>query len=41
MPYWIGLGIADYAVKLAIALLALIPFRFAIRKLNNDQKNKN
>ena len=27
LPYWVGLGIADWMVKLSIALLALIPFR--------------
>jgi uncharacterized integral membrane protein (TIGR00697 family) len=41
MPYWIGLSLADYTVKLAIALLALIPFRFAIRKLNHGQNIEN
>jgi len=27
VPFWIGLAIGDFAVKLGIALLALIPFR--------------
>lgn len=35
LPYWIGLAIADYGVKLGIALLALIPFRIVVTKLSH------
>ena len=29
-PYWAGLAVGDFLVKLAIALVALIPFRLAL-----------
>ncbi|GFE64982.1 queuosine precursor transporter [Litoreibacter roseus] len=35
MPYWVGLAIADYGVKLGIALVALIPFRILVTKLSH------
>ncbi|CTQ33742.1 queuosine precursor transporter [Jannaschia rubra] len=31
-PYWVGLALADWSVKLSIALLALVPFRVITRK---------
>lgn len=31
-PLWVGLGLADWGVKLAIALLALVPFRLITAK---------
>ena len=33
MPFWVTLGVADYAVKLAIALLALVPFRVIVGQM--------
>jgi uncharacterized integral membrane protein (TIGR00697 family) len=33
VPLWVSLAVADWGVKLAIALLALIPFRILTRKL--------
>jgi uncharacterized integral membrane protein (TIGR00697 family) len=33
MPLWVSLAVADWGVKLALALLALVPFRLAVRKL--------
>ncbi len=33
MPLWVSLALADWGVKLALALLALVPFRLAVRKL--------
>ncbi|MCW1918944.1 queuosine precursor transporter [Rhodobacter sp. KR11] len=33
VPYWISLGVADWAVKFAIALFGLLPFRLIIAKL--------
>lgn len=30
VPFWIGLGIGDFAVKMGLALLALLPFRLAV-----------
>jgi uncharacterized integral membrane protein (TIGR00697 family) len=33
-PLWISLALADWGVKLALALLALIPFRFIIQKFS-------
>ena len=32
-PLWVSLAFADWLVKLAIALVALIPFRLITRKL--------
>ncbi|MEO1491511.1 MAG: queuosine precursor transporter [Pseudomonadota bacterium] len=32
-PLWVSLAIADYGVKLAIALIALIPFRMLVQRL--------
>ena len=34
-PLWISLAIADFGVKLALALLALIPFRILVRRLSS------
>lgn len=31
-PLWVSLGVADWMVKLALALLALIPFRMIVRR---------
>ena len=33
VPLWVSLAIADWAVKLAIALLALIPFRILVNRI--------
>ncbi len=32
VPMWVSLAVADWSVKLALALLALLPFRMIIRK---------
>ena len=32
LPLWVSLAVADWGVKLALALIALIPFRIIIRK---------
>ena len=32
-PLWVSLAVADWLVKLSLALLALIPFRFLTRRL--------
>lgn len=32
VPLWVSLALADWGVKLALALIALIPFRIIIRK---------
>ncbi len=32
-PLWVSLAVADWGVKLAIALIALVPFRIIVRKL--------
>ena len=32
-PLWVSLGIADWCVKLVLALVALLPFRLIVRKL--------
>ena len=33
VPFCVSLGVADWCVKIAIDLIALLPFRFAIRRL--------
>lgn len=37
LPLWLGLAVADYAVKLVIALLALIPYRQIVKNLVGAQ----
>ena len=32
VPLWVSLGVADFAVKISVDLLALLPFRLAIAK---------
>lgn len=32
VPLWVSLAVADWGVKLALALLALVPFRYLVRK---------
>jgi len=35
-PLWVSLALADWAVKLGIALLALVPFRLLVAKLSSE-----
>lgn len=35
-PLWVSLALADWGVKLALALIALIPFRLILRRLHTD-----
>jgi uncharacterized integral membrane protein (TIGR00697 family) len=35
-PLWVTLALTDWAVKLALVLLALVPFRWAVTKLHTD-----
>lgn len=32
-PFWVSMAIADWMVKLGLALLALVPFRLIVRKM--------
>ena len=32
-PLWVSLAVADWSVKLALALIALVPFRMIVRRL--------
>jgi len=41
LPYWVGLGLADYGVKLGLALLALIPFNLLVKQVNLVRKEFN
>ncbi|HEX9859325.1 MAG TPA: queuosine precursor transporter [Paracoccaceae bacterium] len=34
VPLWVSLAVADWGVKLSLALVALVPFRLFVRKLN-------
>ncbi len=33
-PLWVSLGLADWLVKLSLALVALVPFRYIVGRLN-------
>ena len=33
VPLWVSLGTADWLVKLALAVVALVPFRVIVSKL--------
>lgn len=33
LPLWVSLAVADWGVKLALALIALVPFRLIVRRL--------
>ncbi len=33
VPLWVSLGVADWMVKLSLALLALVPFRLIVQRL--------
>jgi uncharacterized integral membrane protein (TIGR00697 family) len=33
VPLWISLAVADWGVKLALALIALVPFRFIVGQM--------
>lgn len=33
VPLWVSLGVADWLVKLSLALIALVPFRIIVRSL--------
>jgi len=35
-PLWVSLALADWGVKLAVSLIALIPFRLILRRLHTD-----
>jgi uncharacterized integral membrane protein (TIGR00697 family) len=36
VPLWVSLGVADWLVKLCLALIALIPFRLLVIRLQNE-----
>jgi len=36
VPLWISLAVADWGVKLALALIALVPFRIIVRRLGAE-----
>ena len=33
VPLWVSLAVADWAAKLTIALIALVPFRLIVRQM--------
>ena len=33
LPFWASLAVADWSVKIALALIALVPFRIIVGKL--------
>ena len=36
MPLWVSLAVADWGVKLSLALLALVPFRLIVKKMTQQ-----
>lgn len=36
-PLWVSLAVADWLVKLSLALIALVPFRAIVRLVNQDR----
>ena len=36
VPLWVSLAVADWGVKLALALIALVPFRIIVRRLGAE-----
>ncbi|MDO5631928.1 MAG: VUT family protein [Paracoccus sp. (in: a-proteobacteria)] len=38
LPFWQSLGVADWLVKMLLALLALVPFRIIVRNLLRQQQ---
>ncbi|HRO14609.1 MAG TPA: queuosine precursor transporter [Paracoccus sp. (in: a-proteobacteria)] len=36
LPLWVSLGLADWGVKLALAAMALVPFRIIVARLLSD-----
>ncbi|MCF6444714.1 queuosine precursor transporter [Nereida sp. MMG025] len=39
-PLWVSLATADWMVKMSLALIALVPFRVLVSKLDNDRMTK-
>lgn len=39
-PLWVSLAVADWMVKLSLALLALVPFRIIVQKISPDMVQK-
>ncbi|NNE88077.1 MAG: queuosine precursor transporter [Silicimonas sp.] len=35
VPFWVSLAVADWGVKLALALIALVPFRLIVRRMTH------
>ncbi|MEL6518867.1 MAG: VUT family protein, partial [Pseudomonadota bacterium] len=33
VPLWVSLAVADWGVKITLALLALVPFRLIVRRM--------
>ena len=33
LPLWMSLAVADWSVKMALAVLALVPYRGIVRKI--------
>ena len=38
LPLWMSLAVADWSVKLALAMLALIPFRAIVQRLDPSNR---
>ena len=36
VPLWVSLAVADWGVKLSLALIALVPFRLIVRRLTTE-----
>lgn len=40
VPLWVSLAIADWMVKLTLALIALVPFRVLVQRIEGSETNK-
>jgi uncharacterized PurR-regulated membrane protein YhhQ (DUF165 family) len=38
VPLWVSLAVADWGVKIAIALVALVPFRIIVGRMATPAK---
>lgn len=39
VPLWVSLAVADWGVKIGIALVALLPFRLIVARITSDHEN--
>jgi hypothetical protein len=40
VPLWVSLAVADWGVKLALALIALVPFRLIVKQMTRRLRER-